>query len=98
MTGATEIRDRLRPRVEATFAVTEEFKGNASKLARLWSYIPFGEDSDSCAVAFTVGEHYVFLVGDDGLVQYCSGSKQYNPALEKSAVDDLRILSRGRAR
>ena len=97
VTGAREVRDRLGPRVEAAFSVTEVLKGQPAKLRRLWSHIPFGDDSDSCAVAFTIGEHYIFLVGADGLVDYCSGSRQYNPALEKSAVEVLRALSRARA-
>jgi hypothetical protein len=97
VTGAKEVRDRKGARVEATFLVTEIFKGQPDKLSHVWSYIPFGTDSNSCAVAFTVGENYVFLLGNDGLVQYCSGSKQYNPALEKSVIETLRVLSRAKA-
>jgi hypothetical protein len=96
VTEAKEIRDGERSRVEATVSITETFKGQPNKLPRLWSYIPFGKDSNSCAVAFTVGENYVFLIGDDGRVEYCSGSRQYNPALEKPFVENLRVLSRGK--
>lgn len=96
VTSAKEVGDSSGPRVEATFAVTEVFKGKPRRLTRIWSYLPFGADSDSCAVAFTVGEHYVFLIGDDGLVQYCSGSKRYNPALEESVAEALRVFARAK--
>jgi hypothetical protein len=98
ITGATEVKDGQGARIEAKFSVSEVFKGQPHKLEQLWSHIPFGHDSNSCAVVFSVGEHYVFLVDDDGLVDYCSGSKRYNPALEKSAVEALRALASAKAR
>lgn len=97
ITGAREVRDRNGARIEATFSVTEVLKGQPKTLKQLWSHIPFGDNSNSCAVVFSVGEHYVLLVDDDGLVDYCSGSKQYNPASEESAVETLRALARAKA-
>jgi hypothetical protein len=96
VTAAKEVRSRGRPRVEVTVAVTEVFKGQPSKLARIWSHMPSGADSSACAVAFTVGEQYVLLLADDGLVQLCSGSKRYDPASEQAIVEGLRALSRTR--
>src|SRR5262245_875365 len=84
ITSAREVKDRQGGHIEATFSTTEILKGQPKSLKQLWSYVPFGEGSDSCAVVFSVGEHYILFVGDDGLVDYCSGSKRYNPALEKS--------------
>jgi len=97
ITGAREVRDRDGAHIEATFSTTEVLKGRPKSLKQLWSHIPFGEGSNSCAVVFSVGEHYVLFVGDDGLIDYCSGSKQYNPALEKSTVEALRAIANAKA-
>lgn len=94
ITSAREVKDRQGVHVEATFSVTEVLKGQPKTLNRLWSHKPFGQGSNSCAVVFSVGEHYILLVDDDGLVEYCSGSKRYNPALEQADVEVLRAIAR----
>lgn len=94
ITSAREVKDPQGAHIEATFSVTEVLKGQPKTLRRLWSHIPFGPGSNSCAVVFSVGEHYILLVDDDGLVEYCSGSKRYNPALEQADVEALRTLAR----
>ena len=97
ITGARELRDSSNPRIESSFAVGEVIKGDPSRLARLWSYLPFGPESNSCAISFTVGQSYIFLVSEDGLVHYCSGSRRYNPALEAHLVSTLRDLAQKKA-
>lgn len=56
ITGAREVRDRQGAHIEAAFSTAEVLKGQPKSLKQLWSHVPFGEGSNSCAVVFSVGE------------------------------------------
>jgi hypothetical protein len=96
LVSAREVREGS-PRIEASFVPLDVVKGNPKTLPQIWTYIPFGPDSNSCAVSFAVGEHYVLIIASDGLVHHCSRSRRFNPALDTELLRTLHELVRTKA-
>ena len=92
ITSAKEIMVGSEPMIEAEFSLTEVFKGAPEKLRALNSFSLSGPKSNSCAVPFTTGADYIIFAGNNGLVEYCSGSREYNRLLDASLVEQLREL------
>lgn len=66
---AVEIRWEDTLVQHSRFTVVETFKGHPDRIAELRSGFGHGD----CGVALVAGMDYLLLVGDDGIVSYCSG-------------------------